>query len=151
VGDWLSVWHLVFLLGEVDHFPALSSGQPPPVLLTTLHYPYKRWNTITVSENENKSGVLKWRTHIIVLKWRTHIIVQLCWLTNYNSTHFCYIYYIHKLQLINALLCHSTYIIWPWTTKAVLSCTGIFVAIANKTLYWSKLSIFILWQKSLRY
>ncbi len=28
---------------------------------------------------------------------------------------------------------------WPWTTKPVLSCTGIFVAMANITLYWSKL------------
>ncbi len=41
--------------------------------------------------------------------------------------------------------------IWPWSTKAVLSRWGIFVAIANNTLYGSKLSIFILCQKSLGY
>ncbi len=40
---------------------------------------------------------------------------------------------------------------WPWCTKAVISNTGIFVAIANNTLYGSKLSIFLLWQKSLGY
>ncbi len=39
----------------------------------------------------------------------------------------------------------------PWSTKAVLSNTGIFVAIANNTLYGSKLSIFLLCQKSLGY
>ncbi len=40
---------------------------------------------------------------------------------------------------------------WLWSTKAVISNTGIFVAIANNTLYGSKLYIFILWQKSLWY
>ncbi len=40
---------------------------------------------------------------------------------------------------------------WPCSTKAVISNTGIFVAIANNTLYGSKLSIFLLWQKSLGY
>ncbi len=39
----------------------------------------------------------------------------------------------------------------PWSTKAVISNTGIFVAIDNNTLYGSKLSIFLLWQKSLGY
>ncbi len=32
---------------------------------------------------------------------------------------------------------------WLWTTKAVISNTGIFVAIANNTLYGSKLYIFM--------
>ncbi len=36
---------------------------------------------------------------------------------------------------------------WPWTTKPVLSPTGIFVAIAKNTLYGSKLLIFLLCQK----
>ncbi len=40
---------------------------------------------------------------------------------------------------------------WPWSTKAVLSRWGIFVAIAKNTLYGSKLSIFLLCQKSLEY
>ncbi len=31
---------------------------------------------------------------------------------------------------------------WPWTTKSILRSTSIFVAIANNTLYGSKLSIF---------
>ncbi len=39
---------------------------------------------------------------------------------------------------------------WPWSTKAVISNTGIFVAIDNNTLYGSKL-IFLLCQKSLGY
>ncbi len=39
--------------------------------------------------------------------------------------------------------------ICPWSTKAVISNTGIFVAIANNTLYGSKLYIFLLCQKSL--
>ncbi len=38
---------------------------------------------------------------------------------------------------------------WPWSTKAVLSRTGIFIEIDNNTLYESKLSIFRLCQKSL--
>ncbi len=41
--------------------------------------------------------------------------------------------------------------LWPWSTKAVLSHWGIFVAIANNTLYGSKLLIFLLCQKSLGY
>ncbi len=40
---------------------------------------------------------------------------------------------------------------WRWSTKAVISNTGIFVAIANNTLYESKLLIFLLCQKSLGY
>ncbi len=40
---------------------------------------------------------------------------------------------------------------WPYTTKPVLSHMGIFVAIAKNTLCGSKLSIFILCQKSLEY
>ncbi len=36
-----------------------------------------------------------------------------------------------------------------WATKAVLSTTGIFVAIANNTLFGPKLYIFLLYQKSL--
>ncbi len=38
---------------------------------------------------------------------------------------------------------------WPWSTKAVISSTAIFVAIDNNTLYGSKLYIFLLCQKSL--
>ncbi len=38
---------------------------------------------------------------------------------------------------------------WPCSTKAVISNTGIFVAIDNNTLYGSKLYIFLLCQKSL--
>ncbi len=38
-----------------------------------------------------------------------------------------------------------------WSTKPVLSRWGIFVAIDNNTLYGSKLSIFLLCQKSLGY
>ncbi len=43
---------------------------------------------------------------------------------------------------LNAQMC-------PWSTKAVISNTGIFVAIANNTLYGSKLLFFLLCQKSL--
>ncbi len=39
----------------------------------------------------------------------------------------------------------------PWSTKPVISSTGVFVAIANNTLYGSKLYIFLLCQKSLEY
>ncbi len=38
---------------------------------------------------------------------------------------------------------------WPWSTEAVISSTGIFVAIANNTLYGSQLLIFLLCQKTL--
>ncbi len=40
---------------------------------------------------------------------------------------------------------------WPWTTKPVLSSTGIFVAIANNTLYGSKVSIFFFMPKLFSY
>ncbi len=39
----------------------------------------------------------------------------------------------------------------PWSTKAVISRTGIFVAIAKNTLYGLKLFIFLLCQTSLGY
>ncbi len=41
--------------------------------------------------------------------------------------------------------------LWAWSTKPVLSHWGIFVAIANNTLYGSKLLFFLLCQKSLGY
>ncbi len=37
----------------------------------------------------------------------------------------------------------------PWSTKAVISSTGIFVEIAKNTFYGSELLIFILCQRSL--
>ncbi len=40
---------------------------------------------------------------------------------------------------------------WPCSTKPVISRWGLFVAIVNNTLYWSKLMIFLSWQKSLWY
>ncbi len=44
-----------------------------------------------------------------------------------------------SVAMLNKLLaCHM----YPWSTKAVISNTGIFVAIANNTLYESKLSFF---------
>ncbi len=45
--------------------------------------------------------------------------------------------------------CNSSKVhMWPWTTKIVISSTGIFIAVANNTLYGSKLPIFLVWQKS---
>ncbi len=45
--------------------------------------------------------------------------------------------------------CNSSKVhMWPWTTKPVISSTGIFIAVANNTLYGSKLQIFLVWQKS---
>ncbi len=41
--------------------------------------------------------------------------------------------------------------LWPWTTKPVISSTGIFVAIANIVIDFYQLSIFLLCQKSLGY
>ncbi len=46
---------------------------------------------------------------------------------------------------------YLTFVTLAWSTKPVLSRWGIFVAIANNTLYGSKLYIFILCQKSLAY
>ncbi len=40
---------------------------------------------------------------------------------------------------------------WPWSTKPVMSSTGIFVVTSQNTLYGSKWSIFLLSQKSLGY
>ncbi len=52
--------------------------------------------------------------------------------------------YVWRQEAVNPYMC-------PWSTKAVISNTGIFVAIAKNTLYGSKLSIFLLCQKSLGY
>ncbi len=46
---------------------------------------------------------------------------------------------------------YLTFVTLAWSTKPVLSRWGIFVAIANNTLYGSKLYIFLLCQKSLAY
>ncbi len=46
---------------------------------------------------------------------------------------------------------YLTFVTLAWSTKPVLSHWGIFVAIANNTLYGSKLYIFLLCQKSLAY
>ncbi len=43
---------------------------------------------------------------------------------------------------------YLTFVTLAWSTKLVLSRWGIFVAIANNTLYGSKLYIFLLCQKS---
>ncbi len=46
---------------------------------------------------------------------------------------------------------YLTFVTLAWSTKPVLSRWGIFVAIANNTLYGLKLYIFLLRQKSLAY
>ncbi len=46
---------------------------------------------------------------------------------------------------------YLTFVTLAWSTKPVLSRWGIFVAIANNTLYGLKLYIFLLCQKSLAY
>ncbi len=46
---------------------------------------------------------------------------------------------------------YLTFVTLAWSTKPVLSRWGIFVEIANNTLYGSKLYIFLLCQKSLAY
>ncbi len=46
---------------------------------------------------------------------------------------------------------YLTFVTLAWSTTPVLSRWGIFVAIANNTLYGSKLYIFLLCQKSLAY
>ncbi len=46
---------------------------------------------------------------------------------------------------------YLTFVTLAWTTKPVLSCWGIFVAIANNTLYGLQLYIFLLCQKALAY
>ncbi len=55
------------------------------------------------------------------------------------------------LQYLICNLLFSVSHMWPWSTKAVISNTGIFVAIAKNTLYGSKLYIFSSCQKSLGY
>ncbi len=70
-----------------------------------------------------------------------------------NTSH---IFYFFIIQLSLNSVCAiksmiSLEIMCPWSTKAVISNTGIFVAIDNNTLYESKLYIFHLCQKSLEY
>ncbi len=51
----------------------------------------------------------------------------------------------------NLIMWASPAYLWPWSTKALISSTAIFVAIANNTLHGSKWSNFLLCQKSLGY
>ncbi len=60
-----------------------------------------------------------------------------------------YMLYLRLIVFSKALLDASYANMCPWSTKAVISNTGIFVAIDNNTLYGSKLSIFLLCQKLL--
>ncbi len=54
------------------------------------------------------------------------------------------LYYMVSVSFLNIIKCSRRFSwhMWPWSTKPVLSSTGIFVAIANNTLYGSKLFIF---------
>ncbi len=69
---------------------------------------------------------------------------------SYDSTRCCL-----KVKAVKEILDHSTpalkemfiHKMWPWATKAVLSCWGIFLAITKNTLHGSKLSIFLLQKK----
>ncbi len=68
---------------------------------------------------------------------------------------FIFLFFLSKemvdLSSQNTFISMAFYKMCPWSTKAVISNTGIFVAIDNNTLYGSKLLIFILCQKSLGY
>ncbi len=86
------------------------------------------------------------------------------WKYNYCLTvQVCSIKYECNLGILHLSCCHCCDLpesvaslhclshMCPCSTKAVISNTGIFVAIDNNTLYGSKLSIFLLCQKSLGY
>ncbi len=48
------------------------------------------------------------------------------------------------------LFVHCAESMWPWSTKPVLSHWGVYVTIANNTLYGSKLLIFFFYAKIIR-
>ncbi len=76
----------------------------------------------------------------------THLSVTCCHLLVVLIKHL-------KHLLINFLISNDylTFVTLAWSTTPVLSRWGIFVAIANNTLYGLKLYIFLLCQKSLAY
>ncbi len=75
---------------------------------------------------------------IFILSVLIHIFVKVL-VISFLSIYYSFIY--SKCQY----LCN----LWPWSTKPVISSTGIFVAIGKNILYGSKWSFFLLCQKSL--
>ncbi len=99
--------------------------------------------------------------HLLSLSNLCHISVFLghwdVWLALLLSTIYTssiHSVFVLNMQIFNGLSEMQWFLWWymcPWSTKAVISNTGIFVAITNNTLYGSKLYIFLLCQKSLGY
>ncbi len=82
------------------------------------------------------------RQHSVGLGERKDARLDGCWtrLFDFEAILFCF----YTFWFIK-----NTLYLWPWSTNAAISRTGIFVAIANNTLYGSKWSIFLLCQTSL--
>ncbi len=59
-------------------------------------------------------------------------------------------YYLRLFIFSKALFDAGYANMWPWSTKAVISSTSIFVAIAKNTLYGSKWPVFLLLPKIIR-
>ncbi len=97
-----------------------------------LHHSDRTLRTAWFEKEDFKIGIKK--KHLII----NHIYVQTTCKVSFASDDL--------LKLFQ-----FTVHLWPCSTKAVISSTGIFVVIANNTLYGSKLYIFLLCQKSLGY
>ncbi len=86
--------------------------------------------------------------HIFVYAFQTNMFPfhsKLCFMS-------IIVFVLHSVMTRNnVLIFQEKVILCPCSTEAVISNTGIFVAIANNTLYGSKLYIFLLCQKSLGY
>ncbi len=75
-------------------------------------------------------------------------LMSKCWFIHIlYANDLCYDWLMLLSSLVRWLMQMDSHM-WPWTTKPVLSRWSIFVAIANNTLYGSKLYIFLFYAKN---
>ncbi len=96
---------------------------------------HNKWIFKTTNEHYFIKKTLRWRLLLSAKQYS-------CW-KDFKLIHIIVMQVPHTLCLcFLSFLPAKTFTaihMWPWTTKPVISSTGIFVAIANNTLYGSKL------------
>ncbi len=96
---------------------------------------HNKWIFKTTNEHYFRKKTLRWRLLLSAKQYS-------CW-KDFKLIHIIVMQVPHTLCVcFLSFLPAKTFTaihMWPWTTKPVISSTGIFVAIANNTLYGSKL------------
>ncbi len=118
------------------------------------HFICRMWSQ-TFKNNFSTTTIQKIRnSKICIFIFGKEFIFLINTLLNFQfiKESFIYLFFNHSFHkktptLIRNVAWAANQHMWPWSTKAVLSRWGIFVAIAKNTLYGSKLLIFLLCQK----